>query len=228
MRRTETPVPATQGRPPRTPGSRAIKLPISIRAAIDFEYTAGRKRKSWRGAQASVGASGASKPQVVQPRVARGLLPCRGAVSRAIVAGAEPASAPDHFLRAVGRPLGIDRGRLAVVIGRVPVRDPFPDIAHDVVKPVAVRRKALDRRDIPELVFAGIAFGKNALPDVRPVRAVGGQIGAPGEFLAVEPAADGIFELRLGRQTLARPLRVGHGVVPRNVDDRVVFPSLNG
>ena len=38
MRRTETPVPAIQGRPPRISGRREIWLPISITVAIGFKY----------------------------------------------------------------------------------------------------------------------------------------------------------------------------------------------
>src|ERR1035438_2909011 len=40
MRRTETPVPAMHGRPPRIWGRREIRLPISVTIAIDFEYNA--------------------------------------------------------------------------------------------------------------------------------------------------------------------------------------------
>jgi hypothetical protein len=40
MRRTETPVPAMHGRPPRMSGRREIKLPSSVTVAIDFKHNA--------------------------------------------------------------------------------------------------------------------------------------------------------------------------------------------
>src|SRR5262245_34075786 len=40
MRRTDTPVPAMHGLPPRISGSREIMSPIPVTVAIDFEYTA--------------------------------------------------------------------------------------------------------------------------------------------------------------------------------------------
>src|SRR5471032_1890016 len=43
MRRTETPVPAIHGRPPRISGRREIRLPISVTVAIDFKYNSSGK-----------------------------------------------------------------------------------------------------------------------------------------------------------------------------------------
>src|ERR1017187_6863283 len=40
IRRTETPIPAMHGRPPRISGRREIRLAISVTVAIDLKYNA--------------------------------------------------------------------------------------------------------------------------------------------------------------------------------------------
>ena len=51
---------------------------------------------------------------------------------------------------------------------------------------------------------------------------------SPGVFLPGEAAACRVFPLRLGRQPLAGPGRVGGGILPGHVHDRVVCPALDG
>src|SRR6185503_4460026 len=75
---------------------------------------------------------------------------------------------------------------------------------------------------------AGVAVGETALPDVHPVLAAGLELVAPGEALLDEAAAGGELPLGLGGQAGARPGAEGPGVVPGDVDDRMVLAALEG
>src|SRR5207249_2745055 len=60
-----------------------------------------------------------------------------------------------------------------------------------------------------------------ALPPVGDRLASGSQLVAPGVPLAGQAPARGILPFGLGRQALARTRGVGHGVVPRDLGDRL-------
>ena len=64
-----------------------------------------------------------------------------------------------------------------------------------------------------QVLASGLAPGWNSSPQAI--------------FPAVEPAPGGELPLGLGREPLAGPLRVGEGVVPRDVDDRVVVLAVD-
>src|SRR5262249_14322571 len=116
-------------------------------------------------------------------------------------------------------------GARAIQIALVPVRAPLPDVAGHVVEAVTVRRERLDRGGALVAVLDRVAVGKLALPDVALRPRLGERLVAPGVPLVVQAAAGGELPFRLGRQALAGPLRVGDGVVPRDVHDgMIVFP----
>src|SRR6266567_6816293 len=79
---------------------------------------------------------------------------------------AHPRSASDHSLLAVVRSFRIIVSRLRVIIIRIPIGAPFPDVARYVIEPDGVRRKALDGSATDETIFTGISIGKVALPPV--------------------------------------------------------------
>src|SRR4051794_19851336 len=55
------------------------------------------------------------------------------------------------------------RGQLRVVVLAIPVGDPFPDVAGDVVEAVAVGRKLRGGTDALERILAGVSIRKMAL-----------------------------------------------------------------
>src|SRR3954467_6488494 len=105
-----------------------------------------------------------------------------------------------------------DFRRVRCVFGGIEVARPFPDIADHVMKPVAVGREGHDWRCALEAVLREVLARELALPDVGHVTAAGSQFVAPGELRLVEPAAGGELPLRLARQILAGPLRIGECV----------------
>src|SRR5206468_5191003 len=80
-------------------------------------------------------------------------------------------------------------GRIGLVLLRVPVRGPFPDIADHVVNAVAVRRECRDRRGTLIAIIVPVLPRKLALPGIGLVLAVGREFAAPGIFGAIEPAS---------------------------------------
>ena len=98
--------------------------------------------------------------------------------------------------RAAGLPLvfgGYDRLLAPPVLG------PFPHIADHVVKAVAVGWVAPHGRGSLPAVLAGVGNGEQALPVIGQHLPVGGQLIAPGKFLALQPAARCQLVLGLGR-----------------------------
>src|SRR6516162_2747157 len=112
---------------------------------------------------------------------------------------------------------------ICLVSRRVPVAGPFPHIADHVVDAVTVWRECRDRRGALVPVELQVLARKGALPGVCHRLAAGREFIAPGELLTVEPAARGKFPFRLGRQVLARPFGVCHGVAIRDVNHGMVI-----
>src|SRR3954453_1399762 len=129
----------------------------------------------------------------------------RGPVAAAIVRRAQMRAALQHLTRNpdVGLPrvVAIRLGATArvlwyaarlpcirLVLWRVPVRRPLPDIADHVVDAIAVGRKCRHRRGALVSVVIVVVERKFTLPGVGPVRAAGRELVAPGELGPVEAA----------------------------------------
>src|SRR5262245_4858058 len=94
------------------------------------------------------------------------LAPCSDHISRAVLIGTEERPASHHALR-LTRLVGIERGfgplriprdatsrrELRVVVRTIPVADPFPCVASDIVEAVPVRWKLRDWSKADERVF---------------------------------------------------------------------------
>ena len=102
--------------------------------------------------------------------------------------------------------------RIGLVLLRIPIRRPFPDIADHVVQAVAVRRERRDRRSALEAVLAKILARKFTLPGIGHMLAVGRELVAPAILGAVEAAACGEFPFGFGGQLLAGPFGVSQRV----------------
>ena len=168
----------------------------------------------------------------------------RRAVAPAVVRRTEVRAALEHLARDAGPRLarivaalgpGAARvrghaaglGRVGLVLRRVPVGRPFPDVADHVVDAVAVGREGAHRRGPRPAVGAQVLVGKVALPGVGHMPAVRRELVAPGEVRAVQPAARGEFPFRFGRQFLAGPPGVGLGVLERHLHDGMIVQSAD-
>ena len=168
----------------------------------------------------------------------------RRAVAPAVVRRTEVRAALEHLARDAGARLarivaalgpGAARvrgdaaglGRVGLVLGRVPVGRPFPDVADHVVDAVAVGRERAHRRRPRPAVGAQVLVRKVALPGVGHMPAVRRELVAPGEVRAVQSAARGEFPFRFGRQFLAGPLGVGLGVLERHLHDGMIVQSAD-
>src|SRR5262249_29003321 len=159
-------------------------------------------------------------------------------ITGAVLTAAQERAALLHALRharllrveAVRRPLRILHdalfGKLFEVIGPIPIRTPLPDIAAHVVEAEAVRRERADGRCPLIPVLFAVLPRKASLPDVRGPLAARLQLVAPRIAVAIQAAARREFKLGFGRQSLARPFRVGHRVVPRDLDCGMTFAPL--
>ena len=116
------------------------------------------------------------------------------------------------------RPWGI-----GLVFGRVPIGGPFPHVADHVVDAIAVRRERGHRRGAFVAIQLEILVRERALPGVCHLLAARCELIAPGELGAVKAAASRKLPFRLGRQVLAGPFRVGHGVPVGDVNDGMII-----
>src|SRR6185295_4917981 len=117
--------------------------------------------------------------------------------------------------------------RIGLMLGRVPIGRPFPDIADHVVEAIAVRRKRRHRRCPLIAVGRQILVRKLALPGVGHLAPAGREVFAPGELGTVETAACREFPLGLGGQLLARPLGISLGVFESDMHYRVLVQSAD-
>src|SRR3982074_3624118 len=106
-------------------------------------------------------------------------------VTRVVARGLKPAA---RILRNAAR-----LRRISLVLLRIPIGRPFPDVTDHVVKAVAVGRECSDGRGAFEAVGCKILVREIALPGVRHLLAAGKLVVAPGEFRAVQSAASGEF-----------------------------------
>ena len=111
---------------------------------------------------------------------------------------------------------------IRLMLWRIPVGRPFPDVADHVVKSVTVRRECGDRRRAFKTVRIGVLAGKFTLPGIGHVTAGRREFIAPGKFGAVEPAARCKFPFRFGRQILASPFRVGERIAEGHMHDGMI------
>ncbi len=150
------------------------------------------------------------------------------------VAGPEvPAAAAVHPVRGLKGASGVVHRRTLVVIGRVPVRAPLPDVPVHVVQPPGVRIVAAHRCRVDETILRGNGPRPVRILRLRrPVRNVCYRGQALGivtiAILCRRPSPAGVFPLRFRRQPVrhpllaAQPLGEGHGVVPAHGDHRVL------
>ena len=163
---------------------------------------------SWRTGSAAETHLGADKGRPVP--LAQG----QAGVGEVVVPGAAAHDPVFALGRAAGivQPFGFAIG--AVVGGGVPVGDPFPDVAEHVERTVeagAVRKGAG-----PERVGEVAHIEQGAV----------GSLVAPRAQALIQVAAGGFFPLSIG-QAATSPLAVLVGVLPGNVDGRVIsFPGI--
>src|SRR5258706_4415155 len=170
-------------------------------------------------------------------RINRLGVPRRRAVTAAIVRRAQVRAAFDYFSRY--RDLGLawikacSLGPAARVFGnaarfrhiglvllRIPVGRPFPDVADHVVEAVAVGRERGYGRSALEAVFIKVLTREFTLPGVRHVLAARRELVAPRKLGALDPATGGEFPLRLGGEFLSGPFRISLRVTERYVYHR--------
>src|SRR6476661_10141468 len=116
---------------------------------------------------------------------------------------------------------------IRLVLWRIPVCRPLPDVADHVVQTVAVRRECGDRRGTLEAVGIGVLVRKATLPGVSHVTALRCELIAPREFGAVEPAARRKLPFRFSWQILASPLRIGERIVECHMHDWMIVKTTN-
>ena len=108
-----------------------------------------------------------------------------------------------------------------------PIRGPLPDVADHVLQAERVGGELVDGVRRRVAVLGVILLGKPARPDVGPRLArLRHPLVAPGEEAVLLPGAAGELPFRLGGESLAGPLAVGHGVVPGHVHCRVAQPTV--
>src|SRR5262245_52433736 len=128
--------------------------------------------------------------------------------------------------KGAGRVVGHHTGASAIQLSIVPVGTPLPDVAGHVIEPIAVGRERLHRRRPLVAVLGSVLVRELALPEVGERLLVGWLVVAPGIGLAIQSTTGGELPLRLGRQTLAGPLRIGHGIVPGDVNNGMIVLAV--
>src|SRR3954471_12144741 len=174
----------------------------------------------------------ADAPEADMPRGAAYLLSLAGRrpVAQAVRRRTQVRAALDHPAGVLAQRRGV-RGAAAglgpaVLDVRPAARGPLPDVAGDVVEPVAVGREPPDRRGALEAVRAQVFPWESAEPAVGHDPASGFRVLAPGVRGLVEPPAGGVLPLGLGRQPTAGPGGVGGRVLVTDVHDRVQLTAV--
>ena len=139
---------------------------------------------------------------------------------------AEKRSALHHLGGTGRRACGVIAAGGAMVLGVEPVGAPLPRVASHGVEIEAVGWEGIDGAGAGVAVVAGVFTGKLALPYVAAMLAVRAKLVAPGVELLDEAAACGVLPLGFGGETLAGPVAVRLGVVPGDVNDRVVASGV--
>jgi hypothetical protein len=117
--------------------------------------------------------------------------------------------------------------RIKVRIGSIPVAAPLPEIASHVVQTVAIWREGADGGSTNKAIFSTVFDRKYSLPGIRHVFSVRSKLVAPDKPLTLKAAASCVFPFRLAREPFAGPLRIGDGVVPGDLYDRMILPSFD-
>src|SRR5712691_7921080 len=129
-------------------------------------------------------------------------------------------------IKAVAWSFGIAPWALFVVGRLIPVGTPFPNVARQVVQAVAVWRKRLDGGGGFVAIRNVVDFGKFSLPDVSHPASTDFQRLTPRIRLLLATATRRELKLSFGRQPLAGPLAVSHGIRPRDMDHRVILFAI--
>lgn len=108
------------------------------------------------------------------------------------------------------------------------IRAPLPDITRHVIDPSGIRFEGVHRGRAVVPVCAGIPGRKIALPDVAQNLKVGWFLLSPGKVSGWVSGARRCFPFRLSWQAPPDPVCKRPGVMPRDVDYRVVKTPLNG
>ena len=117
--------------------------------------------------------------------------------------------------------------RIGGVLRAPPIHGPFPDIAANLMKPVAIGREALHRAGAGEAIGFEIAPRKGALPGIGQVHTTRRQFITPSEFSIFKPTARGKFPFRFRGQCLAGPGGVSGGVFKADMHHGVIFPPAD-
>ena len=104
--------------------------------------------------------------------------------------------------------------------------NPCTTAAH-VVEAVAVGVERIDRSGSDIAVGPGVTPGELTLEHIHPMDSSGLELIAPRERLAVDPASGGDLPFGFRGQPGSRPRAVGPGIDPRDMDDRMVQPTLD-
>ena len=171
--------------------------------------------------------SGAAEAEVARGAVGGVRATGGDAVAVAVRVVAEVGAAAHAFGLSDGRARGICGCAVEVKGGAKPIATPFPHIAGDVVNAKFVGRKSRDGRSADVAVCFGIALGERALPDIAQVFAIGREVITPRVAGVLEAAARGKFPFGFCGQAFSGPVAIGDGIVPRDVDRRVVPAVLH-
>src|ERR1700741_1597581 len=118
-------------------------------------------------------------------------------------------------------------GELGVIVGAIPIADPFPHVSADVVKTVVVRLKAAYGSYADLAVGARIAIREMALVRIPEPLIALRELVAPRKDFSRDTAASRKLSLRFGRQALSGPPRIGEAVLVGDVHDRLAVLTFD-
>src|SRR5215216_249632 len=187
----------------------------------------------------------AAKADMARGRVDRLSMARRRTVATAIVWRTQMRAAFEHLAwnsdvglaRVVARCLGstawIFRNaarlrRVSLVLLRIPVGRPFPDVADHVVETVAVGRESHHRRGALVTILIEVLPREFALPGIRCVLAARRELVTPGKLSLVKSSARRKFPFGFSRQLLAGPFRVSLGIAISDMHDRMIVKTADG